>query len=55
MKGFYEQHYPHVQNVLVTFDDGEQTIDAIKGLNQGHALYKARWNWPAAIKVEPLP
>jgi hypothetical protein len=27
-------------------------FDEIQGRDENHALERARWNWPAAIKVE---
>lgn len=53
MSTFYEQRYSTVLWVKVTWPDGDSHTDAVKGLNRGHALYRARWNWPGAT-VEPL-
>ena len=50
-KGFEQEKYKHVQFVKVTFDNGEEHYDAIKGLNKSHALARARLNWPDA-KIE---
>lgn len=52
MKSYHDQNYPHEQPVTVTFDDGDSFKDAIKGLNQGHALWRGRQNWDGAA-IEP--
>lgn len=54
-KGFDEQKYPHIQGVKVTWPDSpdQPHLDAVKGLNKGHALSLARKNWEGA-DVEPL-
>lgn len=52
-KDFSEQAYPYTQRVRVTFDDGTSIRDQVKGLNQGHAMARARDNWPGA-KIEPI-
>jgi len=51
---FEETKYKHVEFVRVTFENGEQQLDAIKGLNKAHALARARKNWDGA-KVESVP
>lgn len=52
MKGFFEERFPVTIKVRVTFSDGSTHEDEIKGLNVGHALYRARDNWEgAAIEV----
>ncbi len=54
MKGFYEQKYKCIVAVRVKYDFMDWFEDEIKGLNDGHALYLARVNWPGAIveKIE---
>ena len=54
---YFEQRYPvELEVTIVWYDtDGNvdfASIDWIKGLNAGHALYRARQNWPDAV-VEP--
>ncbi len=48
MKTYAEQCYPIARKVRVTFPDMPPFDDGIKGLNPGHALYRARWNWDGA-------
>jgi hypothetical protein len=51
-KGFDEQKYPHSYEVEVTWPDGQKHVDEVKGLNEGHALSRAKGNWEGAdIKV----
>ena len=50
---FFEQRYQHSQHVRVTWPDGMEVVDEVKGLNAGHAMYRARDNWPGA-KVEAI-
>jgi hypothetical protein len=52
-KGYHAERLPWVQPVLVTCG-GISERDAIKGLNRGHAMYRARENWPACT-VKALP
>jgi len=52
-KGFEQEKYKHVEFVKVTFDNGEQIYDAIKGLNKSHALARAKLNWSNA-KIESV-
>jgi hypothetical protein len=47
-KGYHEQNYPHSQPVRVTMPDGSSFVDAVKGMNAGHAMWRARDNWPGA-------
>jgi len=47
MKKFHEQTYPVTILVNLVDQDGENWLDEIKGLNVGHALYRAKINWPA--------
>jgi hypothetical protein len=51
---FEASNYPHTQWVKVTFPNGETHIDAIKGMNQPHAIERAYRNWDAK-SVEPIP
>lgn len=52
-QSFAESKLPHEQPVKVTFPDGEVHYDSVKGLNQTHALMRARENWDGAL-VEPV-
>ena len=52
-KGFDAENYSFIQPVRVTWPDGDSIVDAIKGLNQPHALERARRNWDGAT-IEPL-
>jgi len=57
MKTYKESKYPHKQAIkLVCVVMGEEMvdIDAIKGLNKGHALYLARQNWPNVDRIEAV-
>lgn len=63
-KEFAEQAYPFTLPVRVHYDTGlggigssDSWIDAVKGMNPGHALARARENWPGAVieVIEPLP
>lgn len=51
--GFYSERYPVARMVLVIFED-HAAVDAIKGLNVGHALYRARRNWESALEIHDL-
>ena len=51
---FKNQNYKHIQPVKITFPStGDVHHDEIKGLNEAHALERARRNWPDA-KIEPI-
>lgn len=52
-RGFYNERYRMVQAVRVTYPDGHSIEDEIRGLNQPHAMERARRNWEGAT-VEPL-
>jgi hypothetical protein len=55
-KPFDEQKYPHTQDVRVDWPDtGDSIEDQVKGLNKGHAMARARENWPGATitAIEP--
>lgn len=57
VKPFVDQAYKTSLPVLVkwlTQQGPEVMHDAVKGLNRGHALYRARHNWPDASSVEPI-
>ena len=47
-KGFNESNFPYTQTVLVRWPGQEPHIDQIRGLNQQHALERARRNWEGA-------
>lgn len=54
MKTYFEQRYPVSLLVRVTWSDGSSHVDEVKGLNSGHALSRARWNWPGAPLIVGL-
>lgn len=54
VKTYHEQRFPFTLPVRVTWADGMTHEDEVKGLNAGHALHRARWNWPDAVKVEVI-
>jgi hypothetical protein len=46
---YVDQNFPCSIKVCVTFESsGDSFVDWVKGLNSGHALYRARWNWEGA-------
>lgn len=47
-KSFDQQNYPIEQDVKVQLPGDEPFVDTIKGMNQPHALERARRNWPDA-------
>jgi hypothetical protein len=51
LRGFEEQRFPFVQSVRVEWPDGTFSYDQVKGLNSGHALSRAKNNWPDASSV----
>ena len=53
-KGYAEQAYKTSIKVKVKFKDGKTITDNIKGMNEGHALARAKSNWPgsAVIKIK---
>ncbi|MGH7179133.1 MAG: hypothetical protein ACREJC_17275 [Tepidisphaeraceae bacterium] len=52
---FAEQRYPTTADVRVHWDDpSDSIVDAVKGLNMGHALTRAGANWPTAKLIELL-
>lgn len=57
VKNFAEEAYPFTEAVVVRHPDGFTHVDAIKGLNRGHALKRAAINWEGAqiipIDIEP--
>jgi hypothetical protein len=51
-KSFDEQKFPKSYAVEVKFPDGTVHTDEVKGLNQGHALARAKENWPGSdVKI----
>jgi len=50
VKNFEEQEYSHVQHVFVRWPDCT-LASAVKGLNKGHAMWRARWNWEDAENI----
>ena len=53
-KSFAEQRYSFELPVKVTWKDGSIHTDIVKGLNQGHALQRARGNWSDASAIEGI-
>jgi len=51
-KDFQEQQYKETIKVKVKFKDGSTHKDEVKGLNKGHALARAKSNWPGAAVVK---
>jgi hypothetical protein len=51
-KGFEETKFPYSIGVKVTWDDGTVHEDVIKGMNENHALERAKRNWDDASKIE---
>ena len=53
-KRYAEQAYKTNIKVKVKFKDGKTITDNIKGMNEGHALARAKSNWPgsAVIKIK---
>ncbi len=53
-KGFHEQKYKTTVKVKVKHKGGLTHTDEIKGMNEGHALARAKSNWPgsAVIKIK---
>lgn len=52
-KGYGEQRFPTEMAVKVTDPTAGSWFDSVKGLNQGHAMARARANWPAS-EVRPI-
>ena len=50
---FEEGNYQHIQPVEVTLNGGDKFVDAIKGLNQPHAIERAYRNWDAS-NIRPI-
>ena len=50
---FDDSKFPHVQRVEITLPNGDKFTDHIKGLNQSHALERARRNWEGAV-IAPI-
>lgn len=53
MKSYGSQRYGTEVWVMVHFD-GFAMVDAIKGLNKGHALWRARQNWTDAELISVI-
>jgi len=53
-KSFWDQKYSHVQFVRVKWADGQEIVDAVKGVNGPHAMERARRNWKDAAEIVPL-
>ena len=51
-KDFNEQKYTTSIKVKVKHKDGSTHTDEIKGMNEGHALARAKSNWPGAAVVK---
>lgn len=56
-RGYHQQKYPVEAQIQATFpgmfdDVSDIHMDAIKGLNPGHALQRAAENWPGASRVD---
>lgn len=49
--GYSEQRYPVSIAVRVEWADGLTHKDEVKGLNTGHALWRAWQNWPDATII----
>lgn len=48
LKGYDQQQFKTAIKVQVQFPGDKPFIDAIKGLNAGHAMMLAKQNWPGA-------
>ena len=53
-KSFWDQKYSHVQFVRVKWADGQEIVDAVKGVNGPQAMERARRNWKDAAEIVPL-
>jgi len=57
-KGFHEQKYKTTIKVRVKFKKepyqkkATEMVEYIKGMNEGHALTRARSNWPGAAVIK---
>ena len=55
-KSFGEQKFKEILPVIVKWIKNgklkDSMIDEVKGLNKGHALYRAKENWPDAVVEE---
>src|SRR4029077_3923302 len=47
-KPYEEQKFKTSVPVKVIFEDGSTHFDRVRGLNEGHALARAKANWPGA-------
>lgn len=41
-----EELFPYTKDVMKQVSEGIESTDGIRGLNKGHALWKAKQNWP---------
>tara|TARA_R110002074_G_C11989339_1_gene612845 strand:+ start:47 stop:424 length:378 start_codon:yes stop_codon:yes gene_type:complete len=51
-KGYAEQAYNTSIKVKVKFKDGKTITDSVKGMNEGHALARAKSNWPGSAVIK---
>lgn len=55
-KGFHDSNYPFTLDVEISVDDGKTwEPDKIKGMNEMHAIERAKRNWPDAMVRLPIP
>ena len=50
--GYHGESYKTSIKVKVKFKDGSTHRDEVKGMNEGHALARARSNWPGAAVIK---
>lgn len=48
LKDFGQQRFRTSVKVKVEIPGAKPFVDAVKGLNIGHAIHRAKWNWPGA-------
>ena len=58
LSSFCAQRFPYTLDLVVVFPasgalPADSFADSIKGLNRGHALWRARQNWPGA-RIVPV-
>lgn len=51
MRGYYAERYQVSLSLVLCFEDGVTWEDGIKGLNIGHALWRACQNWDGVTIV----
>lgn len=49
--GYQEEKYPISIDVMIVWSDDDSHADSIKGLNEGHAVWRAWQNWPSAKSI----